>query len=143
MVKFVPVDPDDVPNFRESHRGRVSYPILKSFLETGEVLVKLDRTGIQQGLQNLNSSLGAYIRSHELPIKIFNRGGELYLMRTDTGDDGKLLNPDAKMGDFGNKRKERIGVAPEELKADLENIPLVDDEEVNDRFQQEKGQVTK
>jgi hypothetical protein len=88
MVKFEEVDPNEIPNFREGHRGRVSYPILKSFLETGITVAKLDRTGMQQSLQSLNSSLGAYVRSHKLPIKLFTRGGEIYLMRLDTDDEG-------------------------------------------------------
>jgi len=140
MVKFIPVDPDEIPNFRESHRGRVSYPILKSFLETGEVLVKLDRTGMQQGLQNLNSSLNAYIKSHNLPVKIFNRGGELYIMRTDTDESGKVEA--ARVSDF-RAGMLQTGVAPAELKANLDDIPLVDESEVDGRFQEEKGQVTK
>ena len=48
MVKFIDIDPDEIPRFSEGRRGRVSYPILKSFLETGKILVMLDRTGIQQ-----------------------------------------------------------------------------------------------
>ncbi len=140
MVKFVEVDPDEVPNFRESHRGRVSYPILKSFLETGMTLVKLDRTGVQQSLQSLNSSLGAYVRNHELPVKIFNRMGEIYLMRTDTGEDGKAAPVDIHKF---NKNKTPVGVAPDELKVDIESLPGVDDDEVDKRFATEKGQVTK
>jgi hypothetical protein len=140
MVKFVPIDPDKIPNFRESHRGRVSYPILKSFLETGETLVMLDRTGIQQNLQALNSSLGAYIRSHNLPIKIFNRRGELYLLRLDTDPDGKVTPLDI---DNVPRENQPIGRAPEDLRANLESIPVVDDDEVDARFQTERGQVTK
>jgi hypothetical protein len=90
-MKLVPVDPKDIPNFRESHRGRVSYPILKTFLETNEPLVKLDRTGMQQSFQALYSSLTAYIRSHNLPVKLFSRQGDLYLARTDMDDDGNLI----------------------------------------------------
>jgi hypothetical protein len=139
MVKFIDVDPDQIPNFRESHRGRVSYPILKSFLETGKTLVQLDRTGIQQSLQSLNSSLNAYIRNHNLPVKLFTRQGEIYLARTDTDDEGKALP--ASVGDF-EKQRIPVGVAPEELKVDMDNIPDVD-EELDSRFEEEKGQVTK
>src|SRR3972149_4255919 len=99
MVKFIEVDPSEIPNFRESHRGRVSYPILKSFLETGKQLVMLDRTGMQQSLQSLTSSLGAYIRSHNLPIKMFMRAGQIYLARTETDDSGV---PDSHNNDISN-----------------------------------------
>lgn len=90
MVKFIDIDPDEIPRFSEGRRGRVSYPILKSFLETGKILVMLDRTGIQQSLQNLNSSMNSYIRSHDLPIKLFTRSGQLYLMRTDSNEQGEV-----------------------------------------------------
>lgn len=89
MVKFIEVDPNDIPNFSESHRGRVSYPILKAFLESGITLAQLDRTGIQQSKQALMTVLGSYCRRRLLPIKVFSRAGEIYLMRTDLDADGK------------------------------------------------------
>jgi len=89
MVKFVEIDPNDIQLVRHGRRGRVSYPILKMFLESGIAVGKLDRTGIQQSLMSLNSSLGAYIRNHGLPLEMWTSQGEIYLSRTDIGDDGK------------------------------------------------------
>jgi transcription antitermination factor NusG len=83
MVLLKPVDPASIPDLVAGHRGRVSYPILKEFLESGYVLVLIDRTGMQQSLVSLTSSVSAYIRSHGLPVKLFSRGGQLYLLRTD------------------------------------------------------------
>jgi len=139
MVKFIDVDPSEISNFVGGRRGRVSYPILKSFLETGKTLVKLDRTGIQQNLQSLTSSLNAYVKSHNLPVKIFQRQGELYLARTDTDDAGNaaMINLDTVP-----RYVEPIGQAPQEL-LDAEDIPGVDDHEVEVRFNKEKGRVTK
>ncbi len=88
MVKFEQIDPEEINNLRQGRRGRVSYPILKGFLETNFFLAKLDRTGVQQSMQALTSSLGAYIRSHEMPIKLFQRTGEIYLMRLDIDENG-------------------------------------------------------
>lgn len=134
-MKFIDVNPEDVPNIREAHRGRVSYPILKSFMETNKVLVKLDRTGVQQTLQSLTSSLGAYIRNHELPIKMFMRGGEIYLLRLDRNDDGTVKEdykgPSATLEAEGFK-VETNGSAP-----------VVDGAEVKKRFEEEKHKVTK
>jgi hypothetical protein len=140
VVKFIPVNPDDIPNFRESHRGRVSYPILKSFLETGEPLSQLDRTGMQQGVQSLNSCLNAYIKSHNLPIRLFNRGGQIYLARTDVGDDGLV---DVKHNDINKipRVQETVGKAPDDI--DPTDVPLVTANEVQRRFAEEKDQVTK
>lgn len=125
MVKFIEVDPKEIPNVRESHRGRVSYPILKSFLETNKPLVQLDRTGIQQSLQGLTSCLNSYIRNHDLPIKMFTRKGEIYLMRTDLDDNGVPIQKQ-----------------PETPEAE-EDAPEVDAAEALRRFEIEKGQVTK
>jgi hypothetical protein len=99
MVKFIDVDPSEIPNLREGRRGKVSYPILKSFLETNKVLVMMDRTGMKQSTQSLLMALNSYVRTHELPVKLFQRSGEIYLMRTDTDNDGNLINKDYKMGD--------------------------------------------
>lgn len=142
MVKFIDVDPDDVPNFRESHRGRVSYPILKSFLETGKPLVQLDRTGVQQSLQSLNSSLGAYIRSHNLPVKLFTRRGEIFFARTDLDESGKV---NEKFNNINNvpRNTSVVGQASDELKGAIDDIPGIDDAEVESRFGVEKTQVTK
>lgn len=113
MVKFIPIEPEDISDFRESHRGRVSYPLLKSFLETGLPLVQLDRTGMQQSVQSLYSSLSAYVRSHNLPVKIFQRKGQIFLMRLDTDSEGNtLLSADEAMaGEFGTDREDNTPVA--------------------------------
>lgn len=126
MVKFIEVAPEDIDNVRQSHRGRVSYPILKSFLETGKPLVQLDRTGMQQSLMSLNSCLNTYIRNHDLPIKMFTRKGEIFFARTDLNDDGTPKD-----------------ISIDGLKAEDEDIPDVDETEVLKRFEIEKGQVTK
>jgi hypothetical protein len=129
MVKFIPVEPDEIDNLRDGRRGRVSYPILKSFLETGLPLAKLDRTGIQQSLMSLTSSLNAYVRNHELPIKIFQRRGELYLMRLDLDPNGepRPWDPNSAHGE-------------EEIEADIVEVT---EDEVLSRYAEEKGQVTK
>ena len=88
LMKFIAVDPRTVPDSFIGHRGRVSYPILKSFLETNLVCAKMERTGMQQTLLGLTSALGAYIRGHGLPIKLFTREGEIYLLRLDLNADG-------------------------------------------------------
>ncbi len=88
MVKFLDVPVDDIPWERQGRRGRVSYPILKSFLETRKICVILDRTGMQQSFQGLYSCLRSYITTHEMPIKIFSSDGEIYLMRLDIDKDG-------------------------------------------------------
>jgi hypothetical protein len=95
-MKYVPVDPDEIDNLRQGRRGRISYPILKGFLETGMYIAKLDLTGIQQNKPALSSSMNTYIRNHNLPIKLFQRSGDMYLVRLDIDESGKAI-PDWEM----------------------------------------------
>lgn len=126
MVKFIEVNPDEIDNTREAHRGRVSYPILKSFLETNLYVAQLDRTGIQTSFQALYSSLNSYIRNHNLPIKLFSRAGLIYLMRLDIDKGGNIIP------DWGAKMVEAWGTP-------LEITPEV----VTQRFEVEKEKATK
>lgn len=128
MVKFLEVDPNEVENIRFSRRGRVSYPILKGFLETGMFVAKLDLTGMQQSKLALSSSLTAYIRSHNLPIKMFQRGGAFYLMRLDIDADGNQVENWAENQLEGHIQQKAVEI---------------DSEEISSRFQSEKSQTTK
>lgn len=129
MVKYVEVDPSEIPNLREGRRGRISYPILKGFLETGKFLVWLDRTGMQQSLQSLQSSLSAYIRSHDMPIKLFTRSGQIYLVRLDIDEEGNPV-------DDWQAREAALRGEP------INPVPITPDE-VEKRFKEEKDQTTK
>jgi len=133
MVKFIDVDPKDINTNREGRRGRVSYPILKTFLETRKKCVIIDRTGMQQSFQALYSMLGSYIKSHNLPIKLFSSRGDLYLMRLDIDDEGKEI-PDWKK----SATTEGVEATEEHLEARPINI-----EEVAKRAAEEKDKVTK
>lgn len=144
MVQFIPVSPEEIDsiNLREGHRGRVSYPILKSFMELGEPMCQLDRTGMQQSLQSLSSSLGAYIRSHNLPIKLFMRRGQIFLARTDIDPTtGKPMALGKEVG-LGPRVREQVGVAPARLLED-DSIPEIDGAEIDTRGQEEGNLTTK
>ena len=128
-MKLVPVDPNEIEELRSSRRGRISYPILKMFLESGSPCSQLDRTGVQQSMLALSSSLGAYARSHNLPVKLIQRKGELYLLRLDINADGTPntdYNPDENTGDEADK-------------------PVLDltPSNIEERLEQEKPLVTK
>lgn len=125
MVKFVEVDPKDVPNVRQGRRGRVSYPILKGFLEQNKPVMMLDRDGMQQSFQSLYACLKNYASSHEMPINIFARTGEIYLARTDMDDAGNLIEDEGLDDDIE------------------EEAPMIDADEVERRGLQEAGQTTK
>ena len=91
MVKFVDIDPKDIDTSRMGRRGRVSYPILKGFMERQRKVCKLDLTGFDKNPTYLRSVLSAYITSHKMPIKVFSANGELHLMRLDLDNDNEPI----------------------------------------------------
>lgn len=126
MVKFIEVDPNEIDNVVATTRGRVSYPILKGFLETGMFVAEIDTTGMQQTTQGLMMSLRSYINNHKMPVKIFSRKGTLYLMRLDIDREGNPI-------DDWNKGKE----------PDITKAVAITPGEVKTRFDQEKDKTTK
>lgn len=134
MVQFIDVDPAELQGHREGRRGRVSYPILKSFLETGKPAAQLDRTGMQQSLMSLTSCLTSYIKSHELPIKLLQRRGQLFLVRLDIDADGNPI-----------EGWQKVSHTTDGHKGHLEDVPAtpLDANEVSRRFTLEHNQVTK
>ncbi len=134
MVKFIEIDPSNIPTHREGRRGRVSYPLLKSFLESHFKCAKLDLTGFNKNPTYLRSVLYAYIGTHKLPIKIFSATGDLYLMRLDMDDDGNV-DPDWSVEEKGTE-----GSAGD--LRDVTPVPLTQ-AVVDERFKQEKDETLK
>ncbi len=134
MVKFVEVNPQDIEFSRQGHRGRVSYPILKSFLEIDKLCVMLDRTGVQQNFQALYSMLRAYAINHKMPIKIFSSDGEIYLLRLDMDEEG-LVDADWKPEDTATDGGKKV-------ESHMSPV-LVTLEEVAKRAEEEAGSSTK
>lgn len=114
MVNLVAVDPATIGTTkREGRRGRVSYPIIKAFLESGVVCMKIDPTSTEKKPEYLRSVLTSYIKSHGHPIKLFSEGGELHLLRIDLDEQGNIdpnWQPEdptetASEGSLGNRRE--------------------------------------
>jgi hypothetical protein len=114
----------------------------------------LDRTGMQNSLQALTSSLGAYIRSHGLPIKMVTRSGQIYLIRTDLDDAGNPVPFGEIPGRTTEGSTQNVQGAPYQLSpsaigtktiGSLQNAePLpINAEVVKQRFEAERGKVTK
>ncbi len=133
MVKFVDIDPKDIDTQRLGRRGRVSYPIIKAFMERNTKLSKLDLDGLDKNPAYLRSVLSAYIKTHNLPIRIFAAAGDLHLMRLDLDNDHKPIEWTPEMG-----RTEHGGG----FEKDVPAVPL-DADEVTARSKVEKGKTTK
>ncbi len=134
MVKFVDINPKDIDTARIGRRGRVSYPILKAFLERNTKVCKLDLTGLDKNPTYLRSVLDAYAKNHKMPIKVFSANGEIHLMRLDLDNDNKIIK------DWDASLETTEGAAG--LERDLEPV-AIDATEVTKRGKQEKGKTTK
>ena len=135
MVKLVEVNVADIPTERLGRRGRVSYPLIKSFMESNMRCAKLDLTGFAKNPAYLRSVLGSYINTHKLPIKLFAANGDLHMLRLDLDAKGAQIEwtPDEEGGPTdGNPG----------LKRDEEPI-MLDSIEIERRFETEKHKTTK
>jgi len=96
MVQFDDVDLEEFEQLQMNarNRGRVSWPILKTFLETGKFLARLDRKELGargKDVQKLESLLKSYVKNHGLKVNVIKLKGEIYLQRTDIDKDGNKV----------------------------------------------------
>ncbi len=133
MVKFVDIDPKDIDTSRQGRRGRVSYPILKAFMERQTKVSKLDLTGLGKNPTYLRSVLTAYVRSHEMPIKVFSANGDLHLMRLDLDNDHNEVEWTPEM----ETTEGNVGMHRDDAATPLDSA------EVTKRSAKEKGKTTK
>lgn len=98
MVQFIPVEPEEIPNVAQGARGKLSYPIIKSFMEANIPLAKLDKATVpgKRTNQSLVMTLSSYVRTHDHPIKIFQRNGDIYFLRLDLNPDGSKRDPETQ-----------------------------------------------
>lgn len=89
------VRPEDVPNMRDGRRGRGSFAIMKEFMETINpetgnpvTVVVLDHVALGKISQTLSTTLTMYSKAHDLPVKVMQRNGNVYLIRKDLLEDG-------------------------------------------------------
>ena len=133
MVKFIDIDPKDIDTARLGRRGRVSYPIIKAFMERNVKLSRLDVSDLGKNPTYLRSVLDAYTKSHKMPIRIFSAGGDIHMMRLDLDNDNTPIPWEPGMDTTE-------GAAGSE-----ENTPAdkITPETVSARSTTEKGKTTK
>lgn len=92
MVQFIKKDPNEIKNVLAGSRGRVSYPILKGFMETGLYLAEADVSDTGRTPSSMAGLLKMYIDRHNIPVKPFVRDGALLLMRLDIDEEGNAID---------------------------------------------------
>lgn len=138
MVNFIDIDPSEIDTSRAGRRGRVSYPIVKMFMERNVKVSKIDPESLgDKNPQYLRSVLQTYINNHKMPIKLFSAGGDLHMMRLDLNNDG---TPDPTWNN-GTASLQTTEGAAGHLR-DQEATKL-DANEVAKRFLEEKSNTTK
>lgn len=121
-MKFKQIDPSEIDNSREGTRGRVSYPYLKAFLETGYYASEVDLSDSQRKAASLFVLLKSYADNHDLPVKVMMRRNRLYLIRLDVDEKGN------KISDWLEQRNAAIKARIEEREQpDEPAVPLSDD----------------
>lgn len=91
QITFVRRTLDEIENSADSRRGRVSYPIIKGFMETGYQVAEVDLTESGRKPMTLQVLLKSFIDTHQLPVKVLLRRGRLFLMRLDIDEQGKEI----------------------------------------------------
>lgn len=144
MVKLLDVDPADIPVEREGRRGRLSYPIIKMFMESGKKCQKLG--DLPRNIISLRTVLSLYIKKHRLPIKIFQSRGEMYLLRLDLTNEGQPI-PGWKHPDELEEEAVKAGTQVPETEGDdkLSDLgpSVITADMVTKRFEEERSQTTK
>lgn len=137
MVTFVDINPADIDTSRAGRRGRVSYPIIKGFMERNVKVSQVIDLPEGKNPQYMRSVLTTYINNHQLPIKLFSANGIMHLMRLDLNNDG-TANPDWNKGTEGLITTEGAPGAERDVV-----VKPLDAAEVAARFAQEGKKTTK
>lgn len=77
-MQFTPVSRDSIPKTR-TREGKVSTALITGFLDSGEELVQVDTSDSDKKMESVRSTIANYVKRHELPVKVFTAGGNLYL----------------------------------------------------------------
>ena len=91
MAKFEEVKPEDIPTTVGGRRGKVCYPLVKMFLDSNVKCSKLDKEDMKRTNQSIYTGLKMYVKNHDLAIKVFMAGGEIYFMRLDMDNEGNII----------------------------------------------------
>jgi hypothetical protein len=89
-VKYEQVSAEELDATLDVRRGRVSYPIIKGFMETGYYVSKIILDDNRKP-GTMYMLLKSYVDNHDLPIKVYLRKGRLYLMRLDIDVEGNKV----------------------------------------------------
>jgi len=95
MVKFERVKEDEVVATQRKMQGKVSYPLLKAFIEANMHMAKVSSEELAKEFKrkpgNLAMTLRQYARKHEMPVDVVVRNNTLYFIRLDIDKEGQKI----------------------------------------------------
>lgn len=81
-MQFTQVNKEDIPQTR-TREGKVSTALIKAFLDSEIDLAQVDTSGQDKKMESVRSTIANYVKRHELAVKVFTAGGNLYLERSE------------------------------------------------------------
>ena len=77
-----PVSREDIPQ-SNTREGKVSTGIFREFLASGEEVVQVELEEDGKSIGSVRSTLSNYVKRHNLPVRVFTAGGNLYIERAE------------------------------------------------------------
>lgn len=81
-MQFTAIERNDIPKVSK-RESAASTELFDSFLSSGAQVARINLDETDKKLASVRSSLQNYVKRHDLAVKVFTRGNELYLERTD------------------------------------------------------------
>jgi hypothetical protein len=91
-MKFEPIEPQELEKSFESRRGRVSYPIIKGFMETGQYAAKVNFEDPSRKPATMYILLKSYVANNDVPVKVLLRKNRVILVRLDINEKGDKID---------------------------------------------------
>lgn len=94
-MELTPVDPQSLTPGRTG----ASYKLLKEFMESGELVSAVKQSN--QTLMSLRAIMTYYVKTRDLPIRVFQHDNEIHIARLD-----KRMDEDGNIVDVPNWRED-------------------------------------
>lgn len=81
-MNLKPVSRDEIPQ-SNTREGKVSTGLFREFMESGQEVVQVELEEGGKSLGSVRSTLSNYVKRHNLPVRVFTAGGNLYIERSE------------------------------------------------------------
>lgn len=85
-MKITEIDPADLPTVN-ARENSASAQLFKQFNESAATLIQVELDETDKSVASVRSTMGNYVQRHKLNIRVFTRGGNLYLQKVAPKDE--------------------------------------------------------